>query len=282
MSSSSEQLPFWKRKKVLIGAGILLLLLVILLIVLGRKPKTAPEETGVAEPTAPASLAESGTGGGNTSVGIGIVTKVGKERIYESDVRRELSQYPVLPGQDSRAIVVRKISADSTLLQEAADKGLITLDPAVFDSSNKDYDKRIQLVEQAKAALDALGSHITGTVLAIWFNNSEVGALGPEKSKQLAYEKLSAIHASVKNNTMTVQQAVAAIKNDTQLAVLDPVYQDNASFDFDIKGSERISLDPAFDDIIRTLPQGSVSDVYLGKPNGAEALYMFAVVTFRK
>lgn len=216
-----------------------------------------------------------------------IIVKAGIEDIYQKDLDTEISYAPPQKNIDMKKELLKKLINDSIILQGAADDKLIMLDETVFNSVNKDYTKRIAKVREAENKVNAQTSSIRGTVITIWFYNNEyIGPLGYEKSKELAYQKISKLHSDVKARKKTIQEAAEIIRNDSTLSQLDAAYKTNASFYFNLQSGEGATFDDNFNAVIWKLGKGELSDIYalvdkdteLGK---VEVLYAFAQVSDR-
>lgn len=213
-----------------------------------------------------------------------VIAKVGQESIYQRDLDYELSVHPQKDDPAMRKTILEKIVSDSVILQGGKEDGFVTLDESVFNSPNKDYTKRVKLVDDIKAHIDLQAEHIEGSVISIWYRNDEIGPLGIEKAKEIAYQKITALHKDVLINKKTMDQAAEAIKIDSSLAQVDRAYVVNAQFKFNKKKGEEISFDKEFSDKIWRLEEGQVSDVYLIKNVDSDtkekydAVYSFAKV----
>ncbi|MCX7997268.1 MAG: peptidylprolyl isomerase [Patescibacteria group bacterium] len=215
----------------------------------------------------------------------GAVAVVGDEVLYSTDLKRILDLYPAGLRESSRDVALEQIINESIALQAGAKAGMITLSPSFYNSMNKNYTARSDAINKVKAAVDAQTGSVSGAVISIWFfNNGTAGPIGYERGKQIAKQKIEAARASVVSGDRSIIEVARIIKDDTSLAQLDPVWQQNAIFTFeDVPAAEAITFDPEFDKIIRSLKPGEVSPVRLisvGSGDGRrEALYMFAQVT---
>lgn len=215
------------------------------------------------------------------------VVKVGEELIYKKDLDMELAYYPKDTPVDMNKILLEKLIQDSIILQAADADKLITLDKTVFNSPNKDYMKRMKLIERAKKTVTDQADGIEGSVIAIWFFNMKPAAIGYEKGKEFALAKITKIHDDVKNKKITTQQAADLIKNDTNLAQVDKSYKSNAILNFKATKNEKITYDSEFNKVIWGTEEGGVSDVFLSKDKDQktdqmiDAVYHFAIITKR-
>lgn len=216
------------------------------------------------------------------------IAKVGTETLYQKDLDTELAAYPVIKGVDASKLLQKKLISDSIILQGAAADKIITLDPNVFNSVDKNYEKRLQLIAQAKKSIQGQSDHIQGTIVSIWFSNSQPGPAGYEKGKQIAYAQISKLYNDVKSGKITIEQAGEAIKNDSELAQVDPAYAANALIPFEASGNSAITFDKPFNTMLWNLPQGQLTPLYLAKDKDyktkqmIDAVYMFAQVSQRK
>lgn len=214
----------------------------------------------------------------------GVFAKVGKELLHESDLNYELSFYPTLPGQNPQEIVIAKMIRDSIILQGAADDGLITLDPSIFNSASKDYAKRIETVARARELIEKKSVVLKGTVIAIWFHNMQPGPAGYERGKQIAFAEMNRILSDLQGNRMTMAEAANQIRGNTALAQVDPSYRGNASFDFAVARGQKITFSPEIDAEIFKLSAGQTSGILIGKDldprtgQKIDAVYMIARV----
>jgi hypothetical protein len=216
-----------------------------------------------------------------------VLMKVGNESIYQQDLNTELAYFPSSEQTDNREqLLIKKLVKDSTILQAAQEEALITLDSTVYNSSRKNYLKRIQLIAQVKEQLEKKKDRYKGSVAAIWFYDTKPGAAGYDKGKEIALKKITDLRNAVSGNRMTMKDAAKEIGSDASLAQVDPAYKANAYFDFDTDLKEDIVFDQDFNRIIKQLQQGQISPVVVvkdkemqyGKPTGRliESAYMFA------
>ncbi|RJQ37338.1 hypothetical protein C4559_03790 [Candidatus Microgenomates bacterium] len=213
-----------------------------------------------------------------------VLAKVGEEFIYKKDLNTEIASYPDIKNFDKKAFLLKKIISDSIILQGTKADGLIALDSTVYNSPNKDYQKRIKLIETAKSAINGKAEGIEGVFVSIWFYNTKSGAVGYEEGKKIAYDKITKLWNDVKSKKITIQQAGEQIKKDTSLRQVDTAYKTNALANFTALKGKKITIDKNFDDTLWKLKEGEVSDVILAKGHdlktGAEldAFYIFGQV----
>jgi hypothetical protein len=217
-----------------------------------------------------------------------VLLKVGKETIYYKDLSTELASYPDRSDGSAKGIVTQKLIDDSVILQGASDEGLVDLDVSVFNSIDKDYAKRISLIEDIKANLNKDSVSAKGYVVSIWYrNNGYIGPRGLAASKELARKKLEVVRQEVVSGRMSIQTAGNVIKNDSSLKELDLAYKNNAIFPFTLyRGSDKkVTLSSDLDESLASLSTGGVSTLYTGvaeDPQTGEsydAVYMFGQVT---
>jgi hypothetical protein len=210
------------------------------------------------------------------------IMKVGNETIYQQDLNTELAYFPVAEQTlDREQLLKEKLIKDSTILQAAQEETLITLDSTVYNSSAKDYLKRMQLIAHVKELLEEKKDRYKGSVIAIWFNNTKPGPIGYEKGKEIALKKINVLRAAVSGHSSTMEEAAKQIENDASLAQVDPAYKANAYFSFDTDLKEQIVFDQDFNRIIKQLQNGQVSPVVIVKDKGIESAFMFAQVDER-
>lgn len=226
-----------------------------------------------------------------------IIAKVGEENIYQQDLNVGIAAISTPSGAKTstasalatkatiKKIVLDKLTTDSIILQAAAKDKLITLNSSVYNSSDKDYLARAQLVEQAKKLVTGKATNISGGIVSIWFSNVRPGAVGYEKGKTIALQKITTLYQAVKDNKMTVQQAADTIKNDASLKNVDPSYKSNALLNFSVTKDLPITFFPDFDKLLWNLPKGGITEIYTGKDKNyqtgqiVDSVFMFGQVS---
>lgn len=216
------------------------------------------------------------------------IAVVGEEVIYVRDLEAELAASNLGGAQTDRDILIEKLVNDSVILQAGKEEGIIELTDEIFNKKDKDYAKRIEAIEEVKRQVSQRGDHIQGAVVSIRFRTNDfVGPLGLEKSREIAFEKMSDLHRRLVSGELTIEQAGELIKGDESLVELDPAWQMSALFHFDARPGDSITLNPDFDANLWILPTGGVTDVYLAKDpvghpdNPFEAIYYVGQVTAR-
>lgn len=213
------------------------------------------------------------------------VAKVGGETIYQEDLDYEIVKQPHLPSDKSAStkLILEKIATDSAILQGAKEDSLISLDNTIYNSTEKDYAKRLKTVADIKIKVQNQSTSLTGTIVSIWFYNTKIGPLGLEKAKQLALEKITKLQADVKSGKITIEQAAQDIQDDSTLAQVDTQYKSNASFDFQASKNQQIGFNKAFNDSLWSLPASSTTEVFIGQDTRSDgqkydALYQFGYI----
>jgi hypothetical protein len=216
-----------------------------------------------------------------------VVATVGVEDIYQLDIEREVSFFPQVDFVEQvpiRTVVLEKIIDDSILLQELATPEQLT--PEVFNSIEKDYVKRTSLITELKNQYRqrlAENTQISGTLLTVWYYNTTEPLIGLEEARAVARSKLSALREQVAESSMTVEEAIAKIKSDSELSKLDGNYQGNAFANFAIDtttsdGPTKFSPAELYDEVL-SLQVGEVSSVYEAIIAPEERYFVFAVVS---
>lgn len=219
-----------------------------------------------------------------------VIATVGSEQIFANDLNYKLEQYPENMRESLKADFRKQLFEDSIILQAGADLDYIELSQDVFNSSTKNQIKRGQLIEQVKETVNKNASNIQGAYVTIWFMNYKPGPIGYDAGKELAFEKISALHKAVKAGTMTIKAAGQAIQNDASLAQVDQQYKTNAYVEFNSKEKpEGLTFQPEFDKELLALDVGETTAVFTGQDyeesnfseESKDALYMFGQVTSR-
>ena len=194
-----------------------------------------------------------------------VIVKVGEEKLYQKDLNTELAAYPT-KDEAAKKLLLAKMVEESKLIQEAKKEKSFSIDKSIYDSSTKDYLKRMEVIQQIKIENSNKNAGLKGSIISVWFLNNRVGPLGYDKAKALALEKITYLHNQVKNSKITMEQAAENIKNDTSLAQLDPTsYKTNAILLFNVSSGEEITWESEFDKILWGLKDGEVSAIYLAK-----------------
>lgn len=278
---------------IFIAVGILLFLVLIIVVLNTSKNQTSVENqspiVGQEDPidTNPST----GTANVNIKDGQapkpGILAKVGDEYLYETDLNYELSYYPASNTGEPEAVLFNKMVEDSIILQEAAKEELVKLDETIYNSADKDYEKRIETVLRLKDEIDQKATNLEGGVATIWFHNQKPGAAGYEKGKQLAGEQMKTLLVDLNAGKITIKQAGDRIKANQSLAQVDSSWRGNAYFDFAVSNGQKITYSPDVDKEILKLNKGQTSPILVGKDldpetgKQIEAVYMIAQVTNR-
>jgi hypothetical protein len=179
-----------------------------------------------------------------------IVQKVGEENIYQKDLDYEMNYYPDVKGMDK------------IILQAGQKEKLITLDKSIYNSLDKNYEKRLQSIVTIKNQFNKNINYIEGKVITLAFlNNGFIGPQGYEKNKQTALTKITAIRTKVKNKQLTIDQAEDEMKKDKSLKDLDRVYENNISIPFKAVGDQKITVSAELDAQIRKLNEGEMTEI---------------------
>lgn len=218
-----------------------------------------------------------------------VIATVGAEKIYGEDLKYKKSQVPEnLLSPEDEAELLQRLIDESIILQAGAEADYIELDGSTFNTPIKNQRQRQILITEVTDMVNQNASYVKGAYVSIWFMNNEPGPIGYEEGKRVAQQKISQLHNSVRDGSMTIKQAGEAIRNDASLAQLDPTsYQSNAYREFDSSQESRIIFDQTFNDELLSLQTGEVSDVALIEDHPEsdpdlpkqDAVYMFGQVT---
>ncbi len=215
------------------------------------------------------------------------LVKVGSETLYQEDYDYELSLHPQKNDPDIKRVLLNKLITDSIILQSGQAQGLIKLDRSIFNSKKKDYVKRIASVKMVRDSVSTKTNGLEGKVVAIWFRNDRIGALGLEEGKKLAYDTLTELHNLVKNGAISIEEAGRRIQQNGELAQIDESYDVNAIYSFSAYPGKPITLSTEVDDALWKLPEGGTTDIYLADNKDSltgetyEAYYLFGQVQKR-
>ncbi|MCX7997052.1 MAG: peptidylprolyl isomerase [Patescibacteria group bacterium] len=210
----------------------------------------------------------------------GVIARVGEELIYNVDLNEEVASFPPSDDPEVREKLFQKMVDDSIILQGASREGLIRMNATVYNSAEKNYAKRIALVQDAKEKLIAAGDSYSGTVVALWFFNQRPGRVGYDQGKKIARQRITDLHSRVKSGAITMEQAGEELRRDSSLYQVDEAFRINAIYTFTSNVKAQFNYDPGFEKVMRGLKVGEISDVYLGKGTGGDGTTRDAVYKF--
>lgn len=216
-----------------------------------------------------------------------VLFKVGKETLWQSDYEYLANRYPTAITEETKGALKEKLKEDSILLQEAIKLNLITADSSYFDTKQKDQSARIAKVAEATTKLQNTdqSKSTTGEYVALWFMNSVPGPVGYEKGREIALATITDLHSRVKSGELTMRQAGDLIKNNPELATVDPAYQSNAYLEYVVTAKAPIVFDLEADKVIRSTSAGGLTEVLTlrdrpaGERQKKEALFLFAKIS---
>jgi hypothetical protein len=213
------------------------------------------------------------------------IASVGAETLYKRDFLALMEANKSLEkDEDYQKKIAEKMIADSRILQGGSERGLINLNSSIFNSINKNNQKRLEAIESVKGKVRAQQDMLIGSTVSIWFNNEGVIPAGYDSAKKIAQEKITQIYNDVKANRISMEQARERIKNDTSLSQVDPAYQKNAGSTFSASLSQPITFMPEFDKLLWGINPGQLTEIYTGrdkdKKTGGmiDSLYIFGRV----
>lgn len=212
------------------------------------------------------------------------IAKVGDEYIYQKDLNTEIANYPMPVDDAVRKRLLEKIVKDSIILQAAKKENLTKLDPAVYNSPNKNYAKRVADIQSVEKNIDGKVAQISGSMITVWFYNTYPAKIGLVEGKKEALKRITALHKRVASKEITMQEAANLIRTDPSYEDIDFGYTNNALITFSQNKGERISVNVDFDKLIWKTKPGEVTPIFLAKDivpttmKTEEAFYAFAQV----
>lgn len=257
-----------KKQKIILAAAVAVILILTAWFILFMTRQTSNQKNDPTSVNRP-----------NTAI-----AKVGDEYIFQEDLDIELANYPGTRDDNTKKMLLQKLVSDSIVVQAADKDKILALNPAVYNLSDKDYGKRISDIKAIEKKINSSTDQISGGIVSVWFHNYEVPAMGLEKAKQTAFDRVSALHQRVLSKEITIAQAGNIIKSDPFYAQLDVGYKNNAFAAFSDPKGDHISVDENFNKEIWKLRPGEITPVFLGwNVNGftnqeEEAFYAFAQV----
>ncbi len=265
--SSSFHIPLLRTisPRILIVLLILIVALVGTALYLNKQKGTSPEQDAAAraEQNKKAAIILKSIQSIDTNTPI---ATVGSETIYQKDFQSQMAYSGDLPVDDNfKKTIMDRLVQDSIVLQEGAKEGLILLDASIYNTLNKDYKKRVKAVADTQGKVIKKNYTVAGSIVAIWFLNEHVPAMGYAKAKEITLEKITKIHADVKAGKLTMIQAGDIIKNDSSLAAIDSSYKINAYYNFRIAPNDILTNDGKFNRMVENLKPGEVTELYTFK-----------------
>ena len=209
--------------------------------------------------TSDATVTEIPTAPPSTDPSNPIIAKVGEEYIYKRDLDLELLNFSD-KSDPIKQQLKEKIALDSQIIQGALKENIFSFaagdkiidsvyNPEKFIKNNiynipqKDYSKRIKLVQLIKDTVNVQLIAYKGSYVSIWYANGYPGTLGYDESKRIAQEKINQLHDNVAAGKLSMKDAANKIANDPSFEKLDTNYKVNAYAEFNTTKDGAISGD---------------------------------------
>lgn len=215
-----------------------------------------------------------------------VIAEVGDTPVYQSYLDEEIKLYPKKVTPEVKKQLLDKVIKDTIILQAAKKEKKIQNAYETPVTTTDAYLQRTKAAQDAQALIDSQAQGIKGSIVSIWFlNNGIIGPLGYERGKQIAFEKISALHKKVMNKEITMREAGQLIITDPQLKKLDPSYKENAFTQFHATPGKSITFWKPFDAMLWKLQPGGTTPVYAGDDTDPQTgklipvLYMFGQVS---
>jgi hypothetical protein len=220
------------------------------------------------------------------------ILKVGTETLYGKDLNYYMFLYHYNDYISHEPLTDAKIDpgidiliSNSLILQKAEELGLVKLDSTVFNSVNKDYTKRNELVTKYTPEVDKyFVETISGEVIFVWFNNNTV-PVSLEEGKAVAKKKIDELYTKLESGQITMEQAAQMIIDDPEIeAKADPDADGNAYLSFTTQKGYYPPLfwSPEMTESLWALGNGQLSKVVLAKGiDGTERFYAIIKVKER-
>lgn len=213
-----------------------------------------------------------------------VVATVNDEPVYTSYIQKELALYPGTKDGVVKDMLTQKVIDDTITLEAAKQDGLLNDYPDGPALTTTEYLVRTNEVARIKKEINETGNTISGKMVSLWiYNNGYIGPLGFEKGREFAYAKIQPLYDKVARGEMTIEEAGEALRADTTLSQLDPVWEVNALSDFTYYGGKKATFWPEFDEMLWSTKEGAVTPLYLGTGKDAtgvmrDELYIFGQV----
>lgn len=164
--------------------------------------------------------------------------------------------------------IIDMMISDSLVLQKAQELGLVTLTDEVFNSLEKNYTRRNEMIaEHKERVLEEFVETTEGEAIFIWYRNSVV-PVDVETGKEVAQRKINELYSRLQSGEIDMKQAADIISNDQEiLTKADPTAAANAYYKFRTeKGAELTAFDdPDLEEQLWALGEGQLSQVLVGK-----------------
>ena len=221
------------------------------------------------------------------------IVKVGEETLYGNDLNYLALFYgfkDYTAGSRMPTVTINRIldeaMTDSVLLQEAFKQGLLEPEGSFYNSADKNYRLRNEMVETARLLLgNKLVQKISGEAVAIWFNNNTV-PVGAAEGKQLAFTKIEKLYRQLQSGEIDFEQAGKLIDADAEIGKkIDPDWRANSHYVFEgvEKGKGPFNFE-SLNQELWGLGEGQMSGILIGKKtvDGQETEYMYIILKVNK
>jgi hypothetical protein len=212
--------------------------------------------------------------------------KVGDEVLYSTDFNERAKKITAMTGGHDveDEVVFSELIKESILLQEYIDK--TALDETIFNSLNKDSSKRRAAIREADEKLEEdlrkEPSILKVAYISVWYWNVEIGPLGYEVGKELAFTKINNVYAGLKNGKMSLEEVKNMLQNDEEIAQMDRVYKENVFILKEYSSDEEIQVrDEDFKKDILETGVNELTKIHNLKPSNNEGYYIFAKILER-
>jgi hypothetical protein len=120
-------------------------------------------------------------------------------------------------------------------------------------------------INQTQKYLDQQGvSYINGEEITVWYDNMYKPPMGIAQAKIIAYNTISKLYLQIIAGKMTLKEAGDYIKSDTDLAQIDPAYQNNAYIAFTAYQEPPFFIDPQLNQKLWSMKENSISEILTG------------------
>ena len=238
-----------------------------------KKPPSTPVATPTHLPTTPTptpllSLDEALTDKGKFPSGEK-VAQVGQEIIYGRDLNyilyEEFPQDFFSPSASISAVKQKSLITainDSVLLQSEAKEGLINLTPVIFNNLNKNQQLRKKKVQEITKRRMATEEKISGAAISIWYHNVQPPSIPIYEAEKLAKSKIQEVYNDIKQGKITFQEGGEIVRNDSELAKIDPSFRGNAYMGFDdLSPPQQPFTYKALNQAVSSLKEGEISNI---------------------
>jgi polyhydroxyalkanoate synthesis regulator phasin len=212
------------------------------------------------------------------------IALVGKEYIFENDIKRYLSTNGLIAQEDNPDIqneALDELINQSVALQEGEENGWVDLSSEIFNNPQKDQSARMSALISVQTSFERFmveGNYIYEGI-SLYFVNTVPGELAEEKGreyvKNLVHGKISKAYAEAKSGR-SLREIGDELKNDLDMPKIDPNYKNDIyiAASSTSKGIDEELKFQGWDKVV-SLQEGGFTDILLYEILEEDGFYTF-------